>query len=189
MNDQLTFLSEEHHASPSPSPDCERDWTMRVATWPSNLVKFLQESARTGSFGKTSPEFCPATGDAILQHFWDLSRDGAYRSLAEVGAMPELSPDTKTPTESPTEFLTLNISEWPKDGAACSLSDILETGDLPRRYFLSEKACAGILRRAAKRGKKLPEALQRALSAVVRKATGTGDHILASASQHNPAAE
>jgi len=36
----------------------------------------------------------------------------------------------------------------------CSLSDILETGDLPQRFFLSAKACAGILRRAEKRGKK-----------------------------------
>jgi len=48
-----------------------------------------------------------------------------------------------------------------------SLSDILETGDLPQRYYLSPKACAGILRRAANRGKDLPTMLLRALSAVV----------------------
>jgi len=50
--------------------------------------------------------------------------------------------------------------------AVCSLSDILETGDLPPRYFLSAKACAGILRRAASRGKDLPPMLHRALSQV-----------------------
>jgi hypothetical protein len=55
-----------------------------------------------------------------------------------------------------TECLTLNTSEFPSGAVACSLSDILETGDLPQRYFLSPKACAGILRRAAKRGKVLP---------------------------------
>jgi hypothetical protein len=44
---------------------------------------------------------------------------------------------------SPTEFLTLNTSEWPSDAAVCSLSDILETGDVPQRYFLSAKACQG----------------------------------------------
>ena len=61
------------------------------------------------------------------------------------------------------EQLTLNISEWPKDAAVCSLSDIVETGVLPQRYYLSQKACAGILRRAEKRGRQLPELLRRAL--------------------------
>jgi hypothetical protein len=67
---------------------------------------------------------------------------------------------------SPTEFVTLNISEWPSDAAVCLLSDTLETGDVPQRFFLSAKACQGILRRAEKRGKKLPEQLQHALEAV-----------------------
>lgn len=64
---------------------------------------------------------------------------------------------------SPTECLTLSTSDWPSAGSVCSLSDILETGDVPQRFFLSRKACAGILRRAAKRGKTLPPQLQRAL--------------------------
>src|ERR1700721_3679386 len=67
---------------------------------------------------------------------------------------------------APTEFLTLNISEYPSDGVASSLSDILETGELPQRYYLSGTACRGILRRAEKRGKELPEALRSALLAV-----------------------
>jgi hypothetical protein len=46
------------------------------------------------------------------------------------------------------------------------LSDILETGELPQRYYLSGTACRGILRRAEKRGKDLPEALKSALLAV-----------------------
>jgi hypothetical protein len=45
------------------------------------------------------------------------------------------------------------------------LSDILEENPDPK-YFLSQKACRGILRRAEKRGKKLPGALQQALEAV-----------------------
>jgi hypothetical protein len=55
------------------------------------------------------------------------------------------------------------------DGGVCSLSDILETGDLPQRFFLSPKACRGILRRAEKRGKALPPALQAALQSVAAK--------------------
>jgi hypothetical protein len=61
------------------------------------------------------------------------------------------------------ECWTLNGSEWPSDAVVCSLSDVLETGDLPQRFYLSAKACAGIIRRAEKRGKKLPEALHQAL--------------------------
>jgi site-specific DNA-cytosine methylase len=65
-----------------------------------------------------------------------------------------------------TESLTLSTSEWPSDGVACSLSDTLETGTLPPRYYLSALACRGILRRAEKRGKELPPALYRALQTV-----------------------
>jgi hypothetical protein len=53
--------------------------------------------------------------------------------------------------------------EWPSAAAVCSLSDTLETGDVPQRFFLSATACQGILRRAEKRGKVLPSALQVAL--------------------------
>ena len=47
------------------------------------------------------------------------------------------------------------------------MRDVLETGPIPQKYYLSQKACAGILRRAARRGKKLPELLEAALKAVV----------------------
>ena len=65
----------------------------------------------------------------------------------------------------PTECLTLNTLEWPSDAAVCSLSDTLETGTVPQRYFLSATACRGILRRAEKRGKELPQTLKEALTA------------------------
>jgi len=53
----------------------------------------------------------------------------------------------------------------------CSLSDILETGDVPLRFFLTARACQGILRRADKRGKLLPPSLQEALAAVASEPT------------------
>jgi len=46
-----------------------------------------------------------------------------------------------------------------------TLSSILERR-VDSRYALSAKAAAGILRRAGKRGRKLPEVLERALKAV-----------------------
>jgi hypothetical protein len=49
----------------------------------------------------------------------------------------------------------------------CSLSDTLEIGDVPQRFFLSATACRGILRRAEKRGKELPRALAQALQAAL----------------------
>jgi hypothetical protein len=58
------------------------------------------------------------------------------------------------------------VWEYPKDAGVCSLSDILETGALPPQYYLSAKACQGILRRAVKRERMLPSALQAALEAV-----------------------
>jgi hypothetical protein len=62
---------------------------------------------------------------------------------------------------------TPNGSEWPNDADVCSLSQVLETGLIPPEFFLSGRACAGILRRADKRGKSLPTQLHHALQAVV----------------------
>ena len=64
-----------------------------------------------------------------------------------------------------TGCLMLNTSVWPKDVKECFLSDVLEIGSLPQKYYLSPKACQGILRRAESRGKILPIALQKALQA------------------------
>lgn len=50
------------------------------------------------------------------------------------------------------------------------LSDIVESGPHLEKYCLSPTACQGILRRAAKRGKTLPPALHRALTARARAA-------------------
>ena len=56
-----------------------------------------------------------------------------------------------------------------KDGNVYLLSSILME-DVPDRYSLSPKACQGILRRAAKRGKELPEVLKAALEQQARDA-------------------
>jgi hypothetical protein len=67
----------------------------------------------------------------------------------------------------PTGLWTLNTLEFPKDAVESSLSDILETGDVPQRYYLSKTACLGILRRAKRRGKSLPKELEMALQYVL----------------------
>ena len=80
-----------------------------------------------------------------------------------------------------TEFLTLNTGESPSEidiQAMCyrlgrhnvavesTLSSILEA-NAPEKYYLSAKACAGILRRAERRGKELPTMLREALEEVI----------------------
>lgn len=57
---------------------------------------------------------------------------------------------------------TLNTSECPSDVVESSLSQIL-LDTVPSKYYLSQTACLGILRRAEQRGKALPETLETAL--------------------------
>ena len=146
--DQLTFLSAERPASPSALQDLEKAWLTRGVTWPSSILQWLTTCAPAGWSGRTSPASCHLTEDGILAPFserWGNSGMG-----------------------SPTEFLTLSISEFHSGAVACSLSDVLEVGNVPQRFFLSATACKGILRRAEKRGKELPKQLQQALEQVAQ---------------------
>ena len=61
-----------------------------------------------------------------------------------------------------TEFLTLNTGASPNEEVESTLSEIL-LAEVPEKYYLSPKACLGILRRASVRGKELPEVLKKAL--------------------------
>ena len=66
----------------------------------------------------------------------------------------------------PGESMTLNFGESPSEERESTLSAILDL-NAPDKYSLSPKACAGILRRAEKRGKILPDMLKEALMEVV----------------------
>lgn len=127
---QLTFFAEEPPASPSASQDSERDWLTRVATSCLPTVPLLQSIGPGGWFGRTSPEFCLPTEDGTLA--------------------PSSGSWANSGMGTPTGFLTLSTSEFHSGAAVCSLSDVLETGDVPQRYFLSARACRGYLRRLAK---------------------------------------
>jgi hypothetical protein len=62
------------------------------------------------------------------------------------------------------EYMTLSFGESPKEENVSRLSQILEGSPHPK-YSLSEKACMGILNRAARRRKELPAELKAALIA------------------------
>src|SRR6056297_3277815 len=118
------------------------------------------------SSGKMSPEFStPRTtrSDVFLEHLpakiarsSQQGRDGRTRVVCLV---PK--------EQSRGGYWTPNTSDWPNAAAVCLLSQVLETGLIPAKYYLSSTACAGILRRAENRGKTLPPLLDRALRSQV----------------------
>ena len=136
------------------------------------LSAFSEANPPPSFFGKTSQEFSvPAT--TLSGAFWEAlpAKSCRFNRQGENGR-------TRVVCMAPREQsrggpLMPNISVWPNDGAVCSLSQVLETGLIPKRFFLSSTACVGILRRAEKRGKELPPALFQALrEASTRNAEG-----------------
>ena len=157
--DLLIYSLAERPVNPSRFPDSARGWMIRAVICRCTILDWLTENGPAGWYGKTLPGFCRRNAAGIL--------------------VPSSAGWSNAGTGSLTEFLTLNMSEHAtsdglslNDADVCSLSDILETGDLPRPYYLTPKACAGILRRAADRGKDLPAKLFQALQQV---AEGSND--------------
>ena len=147
------FSSAEPLASRSVSPASEKDWLIRVATSRLRILPLLTAIGPSGWSGRTSPACCRVEEDGTLvpsSEGWGSSGMGG-----------------------PTESWTLSISDWPNDASVCSLSQVLEAGNVPRRFYLTARACAGILRRAEKRGKQLPPSLAAALRAVASAPTST----------------
>lgn len=119
-------------------------------------------------FGKTYQEHSVPTAEKISEPCWknlpawnnqtfqflDLRVGGGD------GAKQEQSPETDGLWLG--DSLTLNIGECPREENGSLLSWILQV-DVPEKYYLSAKACRGILTRASRRGKKLPDLLQTAL--------------------------
>lgn len=145
--ERLTFLPEERHANPTRLRESDLAWMTRAANSHLSLLPWLNDCLLAGWFGKTSPAFCQLTEEGILEP--------SSRRWANAGM------------GGPTESLTLSFSESPKNAAASSLSDILETEGAQERCYLSQKAATGILRRDDARGRKLPERLRRALETAV----------------------
>lgn len=123
--------------------------------------------------GRTSPASCPP--QIMLSAVSSLPLSVLMKPLKLKKGGPVLA-WSADPRDLPLGvFWTLNTSAWPNDASVCSLSGVLETGPIPPQYFLSARACSGILRRAAKRGKELPTALRVALEQVAGGSVGGGE--------------
>lgn len=126
------------------------------------------ECTQLSLFGRTYQELFPATAEKISEPCWkslpawnsqtllflDLRGGGAD------GAKPEQSPERDGALLGDSS--TLNIGESPSVENESLLSQILEA-NAPLKYYLSERACQGILTRASRRGKALPDLLKTAL--------------------------
>ncbi len=164
------FSLEEHLASRSVSPACGKDLLTQGGILPSYILASLIAIAPSGFFGRTFPVSFPHGPVISRRVIWRKDKDGNLtKQVISAASSVEFS---NSGMGSPTECLTLSTSELTaldglslKDDGVCSLSDIL-IGDAPQRYYLTPRACAGILRRAEKRGKDLPPTLLQALLAV-----------------------
>ena len=59
--------------------------------------------------------------------------------------------------------LTVSISEFPNNAVASTLLPCIETGPVSEKYFLSQNAAVGILRRVDRMGRNLPPSFRRSL--------------------------
>ena len=123
------------------------------------------ENIQLSLFGKTYPEHFPATGEKTSGKLLKRLRKSEtgtflFLNLTESGNL--LGPCWERAARWPGAYWTPNTGECPKEERESSLSQILE-GDVPEKYYLSGKACRGILNRAARRKKPLPDALRKAL--------------------------
>lgn len=135
--------------------DAALDWLANGAACSLSSHAALKPLLLNGSLSKTSPDSCPPTGVGT----W-LPSSGRWANSGMGG---------------PTGCLTLSTTTWHSGASVCSLSDVVEDErDVPRKYYLSPKACAGILRRAERRGKALPAPLEAALRAAIQNSTATG---------------
>ena len=116
--------------------------------FPAPLVQERQRAKTSESFWRRSSalnaipfqslDLTPGAGNLLGEFYWELI--SPWRGGAS----------------------TLKTGVSPRDAKESSLSQILQA-DPPLKYYLSPKACLGILRRAFERGKELPKKLERAL--------------------------
>lgn len=149
--EQLTFWSEEHHVKTS--HDSEKVSVLMDSAQFSRQILSLLLTCRkyAGLCWKMSSARLSPTGERILQPFYPCSADMRSEFPKKDGKTVESSQtETLIDLGGGIGCLTLNIPELPdfptpsrNAGAVSCLSDILETGDLPQRFYFTGKALIG----------------------------------------------
>lgn len=129
-------------------------------------------SDRDSWFGKMFPELLAPTEEKTFKPSSQRSQGSSKQKLPmflyltkENGADQDASwvtEQTDALFPSLGDYTMRSFGESPNEENVSHLSQILVDDPLPK-YSLSAKACLGILRRAEKRGKELPEVLKKAL--------------------------
>ena len=129
------------------------------------------ECIQLSLFGRTYPEHSAPTEEKISEPCWKNLPAWNSQTLQFLdlrggadGAKPEQSPETDGLWLG--DSLMLNIGEFPNAERESLLSWILED-NVPQKYYLSARACQGILVRASRRGKPLQDILRQALMDVI----------------------
>ena len=119
------------------------------------------ENIQLSLFGRMYSELFQVTTERILEPCLKKSQTPIFQCLQVENGQPQewLEGERLTPLG---ESLMLNIGEYPSVENESTLSEILED-NVPEKYYLSPKACLGILRRAKNKGRKLPDNLRIAL--------------------------
>ena len=134
------------------------------------------EGIQLSLFGKTSPErLVPMGAKTSGSSLKSLSKSSSrqpqcLRCRKADGPTPTVrgeSDGALLPAFSPR-----NTGECPSAAVESTLSSILEA-NVPQTYYLSARACEGILRRAERRGKELPPILKEALEQMIERETET----------------
>lgn len=121
-------------------------------------------------FGRTYPELFQVTAERILEPCLKKSQTPIFQCLQVANGQPQEWLEGGRLTQL-GESLMLNIGEYPNVENESTLSEILED-NVPEKYYLSPKACLGILRRAKNKGRKLPDNLRIALEQKVAEGGG-----------------
>ena len=127
-------------------------------------------------FGKTSQEPSAATKEKTSEPSSKRSAPSVKKTLMSLDLRQGMGGNLlgsywEMDTVLPGESMTLNTGESPSVVRESTLSQILDL-NAPAKYSLSPTACAGIIRRAEKRGKELPDMLKEALMEVIGQSGG-----------------
>ena len=124
--------------------------TLDRALWYGRM--YLAHSASTAA--ETSPQFLKRLQKSQTK------KSPTFLCLRTGGLIQDVSWDEDSALLG--EFSMRSFLEYHNGGVESRLSQILQGGQL-QKYYLSAKACQGILNRAKRRGKELPEMLRIAL--------------------------
>ncbi len=142
---KLTFGQQDSHARTSRL----REWGQDLGFEGASLDSFMsscgsfEDACQEQLSSRTCTGFSLATEDETSQSY---SRRWTNSGMVSHGVC-----------------LTAKTSESPSNAVVSTLLPCIETGEVPEKYFLSQNAATGILRRVDRMGRNLPPSFRRSL--------------------------